>query len=423
MRIFLWGLCCWALSAAAPVHAQSLAMSAYVQQVEQAAVSLLLAEQNTRVAEGLAAASGRWADPQLSVGLAPESVAVPGLDTGAVVGLSQALPWPQTLRSERARAQAQLVEQQAVQLQQELMLQMQARQAYAQWWYVHQAIAANAEQQQLLADLLQAARGAYGSGATMSQARLLRLGLRLTQREQQALDLEAQRKALAGYMNALRNQAVDHPLPPPSGLPKLPALPATEQLRAALVHAHPQLAGLQARMEAAEHAQDLARWNYRPDFRLQLQYLQTLPREENRTQVGLSFNVPLGQEKRDGALRAARAKRYAAELAQEDALNQLQAELSAVLAQERAAERSVTLLRSSALPLAEDALQAARAAFMSGQGDLQAVLDAEADRIEVVLDLARSRAQHCQQRFALAQLTAGRWEDQLWNEGSEEGRP
>jgi outer membrane protein TolC len=110
-------------------------------------------------------------------------------------------------------------------------------------------------------------------------------------------------------------------------------------------------------------------------------------------------------------------------LAAQDARAQLQAELDAVLAQDRALERSVILLQDSALPLAEDALQAARAGFMSGQGDLQAVLDAEADRITVVLDVARSRAQHCQQRFALAQLTAGQWDGQLWDAQTMERQP
>jgi outer membrane protein TolC len=257
----------------------------------------------------------------------------------------------------------------------------------------------------------------------MSQARLLRLGLRLTQREQQALELEAQRRALAAQMNALRNQPITHPLPPPANLPQLPSLPPAEQLSATLVREHPQLAGLQALQEAAEHSEELARWNYRPNVRVQLQYLQTLPREENRTQIGLSLNVPIGQEKRDGALRAARAQRFASELAAQDARAQLQAELDAVLAQDRALERSVILLQDSALPLAEDALQAARAGFMSGQGDLQAVLDAEADRITVVLDVARSRAQHCQQRFALAQLTAGQWDGQLWDAQTMERQP
>lgn len=423
MKYILWALCCGALSTANAVSAQALALPTFVQQVQNAALALQVAQENTRMAEGLAAASGRWDDPQLSLGLAPASVSVPGLDTGAVLGLSQALPWPDKLRSQRRRAQAQLAHSQAALRQQQLLLQRQARHAYAQWWYIHQALAANAEQHALLEDLVQAAQGAYGSGASLSQARLLRLGLRLTQREQQALDLEAQRRAMAAQMNALRNRPATEPVPPPAQLPRLHPLPPTEQLSAAVLLHHPQLAGLQASAESAQHAEDLARWNYRPDFRLQLQYLQTLPREENRTQVGLSFNVPLGQEQRDGVLRAARAQRAASELATQDARAQLQAELDAVLARDHALGRSVRLLQDRALALAEDAMQAARAAFMSGQGDLQAVLDAEADRIEVVLDVARSRAQHCQQRFALAQLTAGQWEDRLWSFDAVERRP
>ena len=333
--------------------------------------------------------AGAFDDPVFGYAVAPRSVGADDLDTGHIVRIEQPLPWFGKRSSRRAAAQAESAREFASLESAQQQARLRARLLFADWYFVHEALAINRQQQRSLAELEETAEGLYRAGLG-SQAGVLSASLRREQRAQEAIALQAQQRGLAARINALRNQPVDLAVGLPAELPE-PLVPAT--LRG-LVHAlrmsNPELARLDAEQARAAQQTALAELDYRPDFRLTAQYLGTLPREENRGQIGVVLNIPIGRSKRDAAADAARADqaRIAAQRVQRS--NALEAELAAEYAALRSMLETAALYRSRLIPLAEQAHGAALADFAASDGSARAVVDAEDDLLQTRLSALRS---------------------------------
>ena len=412
----------------APAPAPALTLEQFVTDVRLANPSVAAARAALNATEQRRAAATTLPDPQLRYAIAPQSVGVAGLDTGHILGISQPFPWPGKLSAQGAVADANRDAARATLRDETLMVVALARQTYAEWQFQSAALAANDAQHARLQELAETARGLYRTGAG-SQAAVLNAQTRIAELERQALAIRARQTTLAAQMNALRQQPPSARLvadrvadrvatptaltgrrptaPHPRGLPDLPEASVLQTL---LDTHHPQLAQQRALQDIAASRAALAQLDERPDVRLDVNYLGTLPREENRLQVGVALNLPFGyggRQKRRANIAAADADQHAARMRAVAMRDQLSATLAAAVADDASAAARAALLVGTILPLARDTVTAHVADYASGAGSITAVLNAETKLLEAHLNLARARADRLIARSVVDRLTGG----------------
>lgn len=108
-------------------------------------------------------------------------------------------------------------------------------------------------------------------------------------------------------MNALISRAPHETLPPPGNLPPPYTLPEPEDLQLTALSSHPVLKRIEANLNANEAAIGLAEKKYYPDFKLLAGYNGLWDENDKRLLFGASINLPLGRDKRNASLNAAKA--------------------------------------------------------------------------------------------------------------------
>jgi outer membrane protein TolC len=406
-----------ALAVGAPLWASGWTAEQLVDEALAANPGAEALRQSVEAARWQVEPAGALDDPIFSYALAPASLGADDLDPGHIVGIAQPIPWPgkRATRREAARASVDVADAELTQLQ--LELAQAARVAHARLRVLESALAINLAQQRVLRDLQETATGVYRTGDG-SQHAVLRAASRVAQRKREALDWAAQRVAVRARINALRNRPVTGSVPAPAAWQALPPLPVWSVLQASGREANPELTMLQARSRAARLDRELAELAYRPDLRLTANYLGTLPREENRAQIGIALNLPFGRAKRDAAAAGADAAVARLQSLHADRAAGLAADLLEHRAADQAAQTTQVLHRDELIPLARQTLDAAIADYASGRGDIDAVMDAEEALLSARLGLEQARARQFSQRAQIARITGGSLDKQLFSEST-----
>lgn len=342
--------------------------------------------------------AGSLDDPTLSMSAAPRTFGTAG-GLGADVEVSQSFPWWGTLDARRqvARATAEARKQDFGALR--LRLAALARGAFADWVFVHRALKINTENLSLLDELRSAARIRYSTGQA-PQEDVLQADVERALLEQRRLEWKRELTAAQARMNALLDRVPQSEVPPPAGLPAPSSLPA-EEILAQRALAHPQLEALADEEHAAEVRQRLAEKARFPNFSVSAGYDSMWADPAMRPMVGLSITLPIDQGKYRAEVDAAQAEARRAESTLENERAFLLAGVSVDYAAVREAAQSVALYRDELVPLAQSALDVARAEYGSGRGDFLNVLTAEQHRLDTQLGLARMQSQYFS---ALAEL-------------------
>lgn len=161
---------------------------------------------------------------------------------------------------------------------------------------------------------------------------------------------------------------------------------------------HPQLRLLDQREALADTDVALAANSKKPDWSVQVSYAQRGPEFSNMLSVMVSVDLPWETAKRQD--RDLAAKRLLADQVRaqaEDSRRAYEAELLGVYADWQTATKRTERFGSVLLPLADERVQAALAAYRGGRGELGAVLDARRAATEtrlaaVQVELERARA-------------------------------
>ena len=108
--------------------------------------------------------AGELDDPTLSYSLAPGTIGNNEFASGHKVDLSQSLPWPgkRAARKDAARARADIAH--ATTDLHRLTVIAATKSAFAEWYFVHEALRINLTSQHLLDDLLASATSQYAAG-------------------------------------------------------------------------------------------------------------------------------------------------------------------------------------------------------------------------------------------------------------------
>lgn len=335
--------------------------------------------------------AGSLDDPMLSFAVAPNTFDSQ-LGGRGQVQISQALPWWGTLdaREAAARAGADAATEDLESL--ALRLRAAAQSAFADWRYIHRAIAVNEHHQALFAELREVAKAHYAAGRAPQQD-VLQADVERTVLRQQALELAQQRTAIQARINALLNRPASTPVPLPGPLPAATDLPPLTVLESFALEQHPSVRQLQFDQSAASARVTLAEKARLPEFRLTAGYNSLWENQDLRSMVGVSINIPLDQGKRSAEVNGARARVRRTEQALADRRAQLSSELAAAYAAVDEARRSLALYRDELVPLADATLGVAQSDYAGGEGDFLYVITAERRRLTTELGLARTAAQ------------------------------
>jgi outer membrane protein, heavy metal efflux system len=347
-------------------------------------------------------------DPMLAYTLAPQTIG--GTDAGGDfsqnIRLSQTIPWPGTLslREAAARSEAAAASQDLADLQLQIVAAVKA--GYAEWYYVHRALAINEANRELLIELRNVAETQYAAGRATQQD-VIQAEVEHDRLLDEALGFKRERRSIQAQINGLLNRVPGAFLPPPGEVAPRAVPPSLRTLRRIAVGNHPELKRLEAQRQASRVRVGLAEKDLYPDFDLMAGYDSFWEDEDQRFSIGASINIPLNRSKYRALRDAAQANALQAQWRLVDRRAQLLAELGQARAAVAESVAVIELYQDRLVPLAQDNLAAAEADYRAGAGDFLDVITAENRKLMTELTLARARANYVRRVAELERWTGG----------------
>lgn len=399
-----------ALFFASPVWAVDppvLTLDAAIHQAVDRAPMLEARRAQSESARQEATRAGALPDPQLTIGIDNLAVQGPGaFTTGGdsmtmrTVGISQALPSRGKRQAERAMGSAQAELAASSEVTTALSIQQQVADAWIAAWGAHQeAMMLQSMRQAWAQDVAIAKarlRGGTGSAAEVLAVRMAALDLENRIDESNAREAQA-RASLARWIGSPPHQ-------PLADAPDFAALPHDEASLLASLDRQGNLLGWPAREQAAEAALAVARADKRPEWNVGLIYGSRVRGLSDMVSLQVGVSLPLFTRNRQDRGISARAADLDAIHAEHDDARRQQAEaIESAWAQWESLGRQVRRHRDALLPLANDRVTLALAAYRGG-GEIQPLLDARRDEIAHHTDFARMQADYGRAWAALAYL-------------------
>lgn len=296
------------------------------------------------------------------------------------------------LRGERGMREAEMAEQDLIATR--YMIRREAALAWLEVWQAERAAELardSARQSDLQA---QAMEIAYRSGR-VTQADLLAVKVESQRMRDNVADLAQKaaygRNGLSRWIGASAYRRLSPDLPAWGAPPDLDTLLAR-------LRAHPHLNTAAKQAEVAQTAVDLAKANYKPDWSVELDYGNRLAFSDF---IGLNFKMDLPvftADRQDRDLGAKLAEKDRAEQIRDDLWRQQSAQARQSLDNWQRLQERLKRYDQDILPQSERRVQAALAAWQSGQGLLSIVLDARRmalddrlKRLELEAEAARDR--------------------------------
>lgn len=332
----------------------------------------------------------------------------PDASANTIFGLSQRLPFPgkRALRKSLAAKGADIAEAQLKEKEREVTAQ--AKMAYYDLYLAHQGIEVHLQQIALLKDFFEIANARFRAGKG-AQVDVLKSTVELSKLHNELPVLEQQRESAQAKVNLVMNHppgaSLGRPLEPP-GLREKPTLEELEQLA---LQSRPELRALDVEATRSQTAIALAQKQYYPDFNVMVERFQNF---DQRDGFGAMFSMSLPfsfwtKPKYDAGVREARATLESAKAAYQAAGNQLRFEVKDLLAKIEAAEKLVTLYKTTVIPQAQQTLESARISYQTGKVEFLTLLDAERALKEFQLDYYRALAAF-EQRMAELERAVGK---------------
>jgi len=323
--------------------------------------------------------AGALPDPQLQLGLmnrmASEFGSTEDPMTMNQLQLMQMLPWPGKLGNARRAARHGAAAAVADADEQARMLDVDVRMAYFEAAYADRALEVMERTRVLLRDFLSVATTMYSVGTGIQQD-VLRAQVEVARMGEEITRMGQMRIAAAARLNALLGREATNPIGALE-LPDLPAgdLPPPDTLIAWALASRPALRAGAERVAAAEASLRAARREILPDFQLGVQ-LQRRPAFPDMVSLMLGVNLPLFAGARQIPMRREMAAMR--DMSDAELLN-LRNETIARIVETRARaaqDRSLgRLYRTSILPQARSAVQAALASYRVGAVPFMTLVD------------------------------------------------
>lgn len=341
-----------------------------------------------RAAAEMGDQAGSLPDPKLTYSEFLESVQTRTGPQERVFGISQAFPWPGTLRLRREAADAMA---RAAHHRYEATRRHVTTQV-ADTYFAHALVAESGRiatrQLHLLEELTPIVEERVRAGASMAAS--LRLEIELRRSADRVASFARKLPATGAALEAaLGRSPGSKDIPPPSAhLPtRAPALPSADELRPGLAH-HPMILAAESGTAAAEIGTSLAMLVSRPSFVLGANAIDIGDGGDSPVGVTLGLSLPIWAGKNRATREAAKEKLLASKASSEALRQSLCAAFEAAYQTHLDARSRVHLYDHDLLPPATEALDLCREDYRNGKAGIIDILDAE----RVLLDLQFARA-------------------------------
>jgi outer membrane protein TolC len=357
-------------------------------------------------AREMIAPAGALPDPIVEVML--QDVSFPKYTVGtqemSMIGpeVRQALPFPgkRAARSSVARADAEIRSGELDQLRRQLVAQV--RQIYARVYALDKESATLSEARQLLDMLAATAAVRYSVGETGQEA-VIKAQIEVSRLEERTDDLAAERADLVAALNRLLDQPGATPLGRVAALsqPTVPSGPWED----AVLSSSAEVAIRRAAVAAAEKRLDVARLDLKPDFTTGA---GVGLRGGFDPAVTLQFGIELPlwrNEKQRPLIRAAEHELEMAKAELRDAEATARSEAERLRADWGRADKQIVRYREAIIPRTSAAVDAARASYLTGQGDFLTVVEDFRLWLDARTEFARREAERFSRWSDLDALT------------------
>lgn len=324
-------------------------------------------------------------DPMLGYTFMYEDVVTANGPIRGVLELSQEIPF-QGKRKLRAGVSAlEAAAAAKLWLAAQLEVEHQVRVAFYDLFRVDRSLAVVQEEADVLDRLESVARSRYANGLA-GQGDALRAQTERSRLEERLLLLAEEREATAARFNRAVGLTAASPVGAALTLPRPPAeMPSDAELYRLARALRPEVAEARQLAEAGRLAEDLAKREFYPDFRVGLQWNRIGSTSnpfspdpgQDAYMLMVGVTLPVWRGKLQSGVREAQASTAAAEAAARDREIGAEAEVRAALAALRTRRDLVQLYNGTLVPQADSTLRAAEAAYRNDAGDFLAVLDSE----------------------------------------------
>ena len=354
--------------------------------------------------------AGALPDPELQLGLMNRMISAFGSTTDPMTMnqmlLMQMLPWPGKLGNARRAAEHTAGAARADADEQAVMLEAQVRMAYYEVADADRALEVMRRTQGLLRDFLQISTTMYSVGSAVqqdvlrAQVDVARMGEEITRMEQDRIAMAARLNALLGREATVPVPAVE--LPAPAG-----DLPPTDSLIARALTHRPALQAGAERLAAAAAILAGARRELYPDLQVGVAY-QSRPAYDNMISLMVGISLPIFASRRQLPMRRQMAAMR--DMSQAELLTLRNETIARVIETRARAVRDrdlVQLYRSSILPQAQSAVQAALASYRVGRVSFMQLVDNQMTVNQYEIETIRLLADYQQAVGDLIALTGG----------------
>ena len=394
------------LPAEATPSAEPLRVDALVAEALKQNPEIEAARQRWRAAQERVPQARALDDPEFKIELfnTPENLDV--TRTGnTIFGLSQRFPFPGKLSLREGMAVKEAEMAASLLRAKEREVASQVKSAYYEVFLAHKAIEIHHQQTDILKDFFAIANARFRAGKG-AQVDVLKSAVELSKLENELPVLEQQKETAKAKLNLLLSRAPQSPLGEPVG-PIEPAepgkRPTLEELQRLAVQSRPELRAVDLDIARSRTATALAQKQYYPDFNVMVERFQNFGARDGFGGM-VTMSLPFSfwtKPKYDAGVREAAANQDAAKAAYEALKNRVLFEIKDLLAKIEAAEKLITLYRTTVIPQAQQTLESARAGYQVGKTEFLAMLDAQRAIKDFQLDYYRSLTAFEQRRAEL----------------------
>ncbi|MFW5839945.1 MAG: TolC family protein [Planctomycetota bacterium] len=354
-----------------------------------------------------------WQDPKLTYTFYIRSTETRVGPQRHGVQLAQMIPAPGELdlRGRQAAAKARAAAEQFEARRLEIVRQVTAR--WAELYYLGRSIRVTGENRKLLEDLEQVVMNLYRTQKA-SRGDLIRIQIERGRVADRLQALQQQVPAAAAALAAVLGIDPETEISLPGSLElRQVQLDAPSLVRQARQD-NPAVRALQARIDAAEAAIELAGKEYWPNLGVGVGWIQTDRRHhvnvddngKDPWMVSATLSIPIWRDRLAAGVRQARALRTARSLDLAQLRDDLAARVARAVYDYRDAIRRDELYRQLILPKSREALKVVTASYRSGAATFTDLVDAQRVNLEFELAWRRARADAAIAQAALEELTA-----------------
>lgn len=340
-------------------------------------------------------------DPMFGAYLGPGSFGSRDVDFAYRLEASQKIPYPgkRALRGQNALAESRAACNELADAR--LTLVESAKMALGDYYLAYRALEVNRQNLDLLSEFRRNAENRYRTGL-VTQQDVLQADVEIGRQRERLLTLDRMQRVSAARLNTLMHLPPEAPLPPPPArLAVSDTVSDVSELRALALSRRPDLTAIANRIDAERAALALACREYKPDFEVMAAYdrfWQGMDRDLG-PQVGVRFNLPVRNARRQGAVSEAQAKIAQRQAELDRMSDQVGFEVHQAFEQVRESERAVKLYEGTILPAARENVRAAQSEYVTGRVSFLNLVEAQRNLVglrdrsyETSAELYRRRA-------------------------------